>query len=118
MQGKHVLATFHIPGTLAADVIMVWTAPFACQLVKVSAVGSNANDATLTIGTTAVVAAYMAETAIGDSYVPAVFDQDDFVDGQFPHIPAGTIVRFDLDYNGAAGTAVDDATIVAAFTEG
>ena len=43
---------FHITGTLAANVSIVWTAPFDCQLIHVSAVGSNANDGLMTIGTT------------------------------------------------------------------
>jgi hypothetical protein len=118
MQGKHFLVTFHIPGTLAADVVMVWTAPAACQLVKVSAVGSNATVATLLIGTTATVGAYMAAAAIGQTYVPAEFTRANFVGAEHPHIPAGTIVRFFLDYDGAGGLACDDFTLVATFTEG
>jgi hypothetical protein len=118
MQGTQFLATFHVPGTLAANVTIVWKAPFACQLLKVSAVGSNANDATLQVGTTAAAEAYLAEAAVGDSYVPVEFGLANFVGAQFPHIPAATLIQFLLDFNGAAGAAIHDATIVATFTEG
>jgi hypothetical protein len=114
---------FHVPGTLAANLSIRWTAPFDCQLVHVSAVGSNANDATLAIGTSADTDGFVTAYAIGDSGTPAekeaLTDFDGALAGsQFPHISDGDILVLTLDYDGAAGTAADDVTIVLTFTEG
>jgi hypothetical protein len=114
---------FHIPGTLTADLSIVFTAPFDMQLIKVQAVGSNANDATLTIGTTTDPDGYIAAFAIGDSDVPvekeALTDFDGaLADSQYPHISDGDVVQIVIDYDGASGTAADDLTIVCFFTEG
>jgi len=110
--------SYHVPGTLAANVSIVFTAPMDCQLVHVSAVGSNANNGLLTLGTTASTAAYLASSSIGDSDVPAEFAKADFVGAEFPHIVDGTVVKATLDYDGAGGTATADFTLVLTFTEG
>jgi hypothetical protein len=117
MQRKFTQA-FHIPGTLAADIAIVFTAPSDCQLVHTSAVASNDSDATLKIGTTSSDAAYLAAGVIGDSNVPVEKERTDFVDSQFPRISDGDIVKVSLDHDGAAGTAAADATIVLTFVEG
>ena len=116
---------FHIPGTLSADLDIRFTVPSDCQLVHVSAVGSNANDGLLTIGDSADTDEYLTSSAIGDSQVPAEFDGDDFVDSDgnahnryYPHITDGTIVVITLDHDGDSGTATDDFTIVLTFVEG
>ena len=114
---------FHIPGTLTANLSLVWTAPFACQLIHVQAVGSNANDATLTVGTTTDPDGYVTAFAIGDSDVPVEKEAiTDFAgalaSNQYPHIADGTVIQCVVDYDGAAGTAADDVTIVLTFTEG
>ena len=64
MMRKYVMA-FHVPGTLSADLAIVWTAPAGAQLVHVSAVGSNANDGLMTIGTTSNPDAYLESASIG-----------------------------------------------------
>lgn len=110
--------SFHIPGTLSANVTPVWTAPFDCQLIHVSATATNNSDATLAIGTTSSASAYLAATAIGDSSDPAEFDRNDFVGQQFPHIAAGTDIMLTLDYDGSSGTAAQNVTIILTFTEG
>jgi hypothetical protein len=119
MQRKFTQA-FHIPGTLAADIAIVFTAPSDCQLVHSSAVASNDSDATLKIGTTSSDAAYLAAGVIGDSNVPVEKERTDFVDSQFPRISDGDgdIVKVSLDHDGAAGTAAADVTIVLTFVEG
>ena len=114
---------FHIPGTLAANLSIKWTAPFDCQLVHVSAVGSNANDATLAVGDSTDADGFITAYAIGDSGTPvekeALTDFDGaLADSQYPHISNGDIIALTLDYDGAAGTAADDVTIVLTFTEG
>jgi hypothetical protein len=110
--------SYHIPGTLAANVAIRFTAPFDMQLVHVSAVASNDSDATMTIGTSASAAAYLAACTIGDSGTPVEKARADFVGTQFPHIADGTIVAIALDYDGAGGTAANDVTVVLTFTEG
>jgi hypothetical protein len=114
---------FHVPGTLAANLSIKWTAPVDCQLVHVQAVGSNANDATLTVGTSADADGYITAFAIGDSGVPVEKEKLSDFDGalagsQYPHIADGTIIALAVDYDGAAGTAADDLTVVLTFTEG
>jgi hypothetical protein len=118
MQGNQFTLSFHIPGTLAANVSMYFTVPADCQLIHVSANGSNANNGLLDIGPTSDTDGYLDGVSIGDSNTPAEFDLDDFVDAKFPHILKGTIVSIGLDYDGAGGTATHDFTLVLTFTEG
>ena len=111
--------TIHVPGTLAADKSIVFTVPFNCQLIHVSACGSPAaHDAIMTIGTTTTADAYLLATTIGVSNVPQVFDRDNFVGTQFPHIAAGTVMAVALDFNGSAGTAIANWTCILTFTLG
>jgi hypothetical protein len=119
MQGTHFPITVHVPGTLAANVSVVFQFPFDVQLVQVSAVGSNANNGLLDIGSSADADLYLDNKDLGDSSAPAVFDKpSDFVGSVFPHIVAGTIIIVALDFDGAAGTATHDFTAVLIFTEG
>jgi hypothetical protein len=104
--------TYHVPGTLSADLAIAFTAPCDCTLLHVSAVGSNANDGKITIGDSSDADEFLTSSAIGDSGTPAEFDGDDFVDTAgnthncyYPRIADGTIVKIALDYDGASGTA-------------
>ncbi len=108
----------YIPGTLAANHVLEFTAPFDMQLVHAQAQGSNANDATLMLGKSTDTDAYMAATAVGDSDVPVEYDRNDFIGTQFPHISKGDIVVITIDFDGAAGTAVANLVVVLTFTEG
>lgn len=114
---------FHIHGTLSADAAFVWTQRRPCTIRAVQAVGSNANDATLKVGTTTDDDAYITAFAIGDSDVPVVKKTMAHFDGatadsQFPHVPADTVVKLTLDHDGAGGTAAADVTIVVECLEG
>jgi hypothetical protein len=109
---------YHIPGSLTANIQSVFSIPFDCTLIQVSAVGSNANDATLKLGNTADDDAYLTAFAIGDTNVPQVKSRTDFVDNQYPHISAGTAFMVTLDYDGAAGTAAQNVTISLTFAKG
>lgn len=124
MQRKFQIG-FHVTGTLGANVVIYYTAPSDCQLVHVSAVGSNANNGILTIGDSADPDEYLTVQDIGDSNTPAEFDGNDFVDTDgnthgryYPRIVDGTIVVITLDYDGASATATDDFTLVLTFVEG
>jgi hypothetical protein len=120
MQRKFVQA-FHVPGELAADLNIRWTAPSDCTLVHVSAVASDANAYGLTIGTSTTAAAYLAKCSAGVSNTPVEKTRTDFVGSQYPQISDGDIVAIavDYDYNGGGGAAAsEDATIVLTFQEG
>ena len=107
-----------VPGTLAANITFTFVLPVDCQLIHVSANGSNANDGKLTIGKIGTLEAYLASAAIGDSDTPVEFDRTDFVGDQFPHITAGTMINVGLDFDGAGGTATANFTCVLTFLEG
>jgi hypothetical protein len=109
---------YYIPGTLAANHVLEFVAPFDCQLIHAQAHQSNDGSATLKIDTSSDDDAYLAESAIGDSNVPAEWDRDNFVGTQFPHIADGTVVVLTLDYDGAAGTAAQNAQILLTLTQG
>jgi len=117
--GQAVTHTWHVPGALGADLNIRTTMPFDAQLVHVSAVGSNAYGAGLTIGNSGTAAAYMAKKTIGVSGTPVEFAYADFVayaTKAFPRITKGTILvlALDYDYNGGGGAnASADVTIVA-----
>jgi hypothetical protein len=119
MQGTRVTYSYHTAGTLAANHEFIFTVPFDCQLVHVSAVGSNTNNGILDVGTSADTDLYVSNLDVGDAKVPAVCDEPgDFEGDNYPHIAAGTVIEAALDYDGSAGTAVADFSLVLTFTEG
>jgi hypothetical protein len=117
--------TFHVSGTLTADLNIRFTVPSDCTLVHVSAVCSDANAAGLNIGDSTDEDGYITLYSIGVSGTPvekkALTDFNGALAlNQYPHITAGTIVVLVLDYNynaGGAGAASDDVTIVLTFVE-
>lgn len=119
MQGDHFTVSYHTAGTLAANHSFVFKVPFPCQLVAVSASGSNANNGILDVGVTGALDSYVSNMDVGDSDVAAILDENtDFEGDQFPHAAAGANIIATLDYDGAGGTAVHDFTLVLTFTEG
>jgi hypothetical protein len=117
--------TYHVPGTLSANLDIRFTAHTNMSLVHVSAVASKDSDATIALGTSADTDGFLAACVIGDSAVPVEKELADF-DGalltdsgkEYPRISDGDVVVVTLDYDGAAGTAADDFTLVLTFTEG
>lgn len=117
--------SYHIPGTLTANLDIRFKAHTNMSLVHVSAVASNDSDATIAVGTSADTDGFITAAVIGDSQVPVEFELADF-DGalltdagkEYPRISDGDVVVVTLDYDGATGTAGDDVTIVLTFTEG
>ena len=117
--------SYHVPGTLTANITITFTAPFDCTLLHVSACASNDSAALLTIGDSDDGDEFLTSSEIGDSGTPVEFDGDDFVDTSgnshnryYPRIADGTVVIITLDYDGDGGTAADDFTIVLTFAEG
>ena len=109
---------FHVPGTLSANITPKFTAPFNYTIIHVSAVASNDSDATLKIGTSADDDIFLAAATIGDSGTPKEFDRDDFIGTQYPRVADGDIVVITLDFDGSAGTAAQNVTIVITCLEG
>ena len=118
MQGNLFTQSFHVPGTLTANLNIRWMVPADCSLIHVSAVNSAATSGTFIIGSSADDDAYLTTSDIGDSNTPNEFDLEDFVNDQFPHIVDGTIIVITVDYDGAAGTAAANFTLVLTFLEG
>lgn len=119
MLGRHFGRTIHVPGALSADLAITINMPVDCRLARVSAVGSNANDATLAIGVDSDADEIMAATAIGDSHVPVIFDVDDWLSTNATgRLVQGDLLKLVVDFDGAAGTAVQDLTLDLDFIEG
>ena len=117
--------SFHVPGSLAADMDIRFTVPSDCSLVHVSAVSSNDSDATLALGTSADTDGWLEACVIGDSSVPVEKGIADFdgallsdVGNEPPRAVDGTIVAIIVDFDGGSGTAADDFTLVLTFVEG
>jgi len=118
MQGNHLTLPIVVAGTLAADVPVVFTLPFAASLKHVSAVASNASTGTVKVGTTTDDDAYMLAKDLGDSDVPALYGRTDFVGSQAPSLPKATVIKVTIDFNGAGATAADDVTVILFLSEG
>ena len=118
MQGSHFTIPFHVTGTLAANVTFIFTAPFDFTIKSVQAVGTNANDGKITLGTTSTADAYLTSSAIGDSSVPVQFSRSSFVGTEYPHIAKDTVVQITVDFDGSSGTATQNLSVVLFCTEG
>ena len=117
--------SFHIPGTLTANITITFAVSSPCSLVHVSAVASNDSDATLILGTSSDTNGFLEEAVIGDSGVPVEKERADF-DGALltdagkenPRLADGDIFVATLDFDGDGGTAAQNVTLVFEFTEG
>ena len=108
---------FAVMGTLAADWAVEWKVPFNVQLIQVAVSTSNTNNGTIKIGNSSDDDAYLTVQDLPDDDQDE-YDRDDFVGTQFPHIDDGTVFTITVDFDGAAGTAAADLTVVCTFTEG
>jgi hypothetical protein len=115
---KALTHMIYVPGALGADMVVRFKAPCDLQLIHVSGSISNSGSTLITIGNSDTAAAYLASIIVGISNTPTEFDRDDFVGGEFPHIAKGTIIAIAVDYDGNAGTAGQNLTLVLTFTEG
>lgn len=117
MIGKHFGRTIHVPGALSANLAITIAVPVDCRLRRVSAVGSNANDATLQIGVGDDADNILAAAAIGDSHAPVVFDSW-AASNETGRLLQGEALKLVVDFDGAAGTAAADLTLDLDFIEG
>lgn len=115
--GQLITHTWHVPGTLAANLNIRQKVPYNAQLLHVSAVGSNAYAAGLEIGIGTDPDAYMVKKSIGVSGTAVEFDVEDFVTAAsktYPRIDKGShlCLALDYDYNGGgSANASADVTI-------
>ncbi len=118
MLGNHTVYSFHVPGTMSANLALKFKTPADMSLTHVSSVVSTAGSTTIKVGNSGDDDAYVAEIATGVSGTPAEIVRTGFVGGQYPHIAKGTIVTVDVDYDGDGGTAGANLTLVLTFSEG
>ena len=111
------LFTLHlyIQGTLAANHTAAFKLPVDAQLIAVSANNTTANAGKVDVGTVADDDLYLDNKDFGVSNGPLVYNWDDFVGGQYPHIAAGTAILVTVTDHVSHMAA---AEVVLTFTEG
>jgi hypothetical protein len=124
MDGMRWTVNWHFHDTMAANGVMHYKLPCDATLVQVDAVATNDSDATLVLGTDANADAYLVAAVIGDSATYATKDRGDFGGdsghdtAECPHLSKGDVLKMTLDYDGAGGTAAQNADISLTFLEG
>jgi hypothetical protein len=119
MQGNLIAVPIHIPGTLTADILFRFQAPFDMQLVKVTAGCGNALTFILDIGTAADPDAYLDAAGVtGATATTTEYGRTDFVDDQYPHVSDGDEVAVTIDYDGGSGSDSAEVSVVLWFYEG
>jgi len=119
MQGTQIVKAFHIPGTLAANINIRFTAYRDMILQHISGVASNDSDATLAVGISSDTDSILTAAVIGDSDTPVEKTASDWATtNSTGRINKGDVFVATLDYDGAAGTAAADVTLIFTFTEG
>ncbi len=123
MRGQHFMYSVHLHGTLAANARGEFLLPFDASLIAVSISNSAVTDATLDVGTSADRDGILSAVACGDSGTPTEYEFNDWdgaiaAAGRPYHMVAGTIVTWDLDFDGSAGTAAANVALVLTFSEG
>lgn len=102
-------------GALSGNYVFYAKLPVGMTLTHVSAVGSNAHDATVMIGDSGDTDQAIGATAIGDSGAPAEIE---FADLSEAHFVAGDVLVVTVDYDGDGGTAIQNLQIVLTFLVG
>jgi hypothetical protein len=123
MDGMRFTYCVHIHGTLAANAKGNIKLPCDCSLVHVSLCNSAATNALFTLGTSADVDGILVSADVGDSDVPNIFEPSAWTGaltrvGDPYHMDKGTNLDWDLDFDGASGTAAGNFAMVLTFTEG
>jgi len=104
MQGSYIHFGLKYDGTLTANMVREFKAPFDLQLVAVTGQASNTTSVIIDIGTAADTDAYLdGVTLTGATAVPTSWGLTDFVDDAYPKIPKDTVVQINIDYDGGAG---------------
>ena len=123
MQGMRFTYSVHLHGTLAANARGEYILPCAASFVSVSTSNSAATNGTLEVGTSADRDGILDAVAVGVSGTATEFNPDNFngalaTVGNAFRLAKGTIFVWDLDFDGAAGTAAANCSLVFNFLEG
>ena len=125
MSDQTLMLSYHVPGTLGADLNIRVKAPHDMQLIHASAQGSGAAAAGLSIGSATDATAYLAKSSIGVSNVAVDFDFDNFAtyaaSQAYPRISKNTYLclALDYDYNGGGGAVASaDVSITLTLLKG
>ena len=120
MLGNHLLLPINfLDAALAANHTYRLRLPFGVTLVGVSAAAADTTSFILDIGTAADSDAYLdGVTVTGAASTTTMFGRSDFVNGEYPHIPAGTEVVVSIDYDGGAGGDAADVSLTLILAEG
>jgi hypothetical protein len=109
--------SFHIAGTLIADVAIAEALAVDCVLREVSVVASTDTDGLISI-TDGDEITYLDAKAVGPLGAAAVYGAADFLNGVDPHLAAGQTLAIAVDFDGDEGTAAANLTVVLTFEEG
>lgn len=119
MLGKHIIIPIHVAGTLAGNVSVPIPILADCHVRSVSAVASNANDATFTLGIVGDTDSILTANPVGDSNALATYGPANFAaTNPTGRLKAGNVLTIACDYDGNAGTAAQNLTITVTLTEG
>jgi hypothetical protein len=123
MQGMRFAVTVHLHGTLAANARGEFKLPVGATLEAVSISNSAATDALLDVGTSADRDGILDGVDCGDSGTPTLFTSANHngalaTANQPYRFAKSDIVAWDLDFDGASGTAAANCQIVFYFLEG
>ena len=115
MQGNIFPIHIHL-GTPGANVTAVIGIAVPCQLIAVTAVGSNATNATFDCGEPTDPDGIFDGKAFGvsdatASYTPADFNGADATASQPYPFEAGDELEWSVDYDGSAGTALQGGSL-------
>lgn len=120
MQGNKLTYAWWTAGALGANATITWKVPWDMTLEHVSAIQSNAGNATVAIaagaaGTTAILAAFAA----GQSNAAVTKTRTNFATTNTTgRIAKDDLVIITIDYDGASGTAGQNLAIVMTCSEG
>lgn len=119
MQGNLNAYCFHVPGTLTANLDIRWTMAKDARVKELTGVASNDSDATIMLGISTDTNSILTAAVTGDSGVPVVKTRADFdAVNDTGVLNADDVVVLTVDYDGSAGTAAADLTVVLTLLEG
>lgn len=120
MLGNHLLLPINfLDAALAANHTYRLRLPFGVTLEGVNAACADTTSFILDIGTAADSDAYLdGVTVTGAAATTTMFGRTDFVNDEYPHIPADTEILVSIDYDGGAGGDAADVSLTLIFTEG
>jgi len=120
MLGSHLLLPINfLDAALAANHTYRLRLPFGVTLEGVSAAAADSTSFILDIGTAADTDAYLdGVTVSGAAATTTLYGRSNFVNGEYPHIPANTEWLVSIDYDGGAGGDAADVSVTLILAEG